>query len=142
MVPIMCNRDITALRKRLNDTLNEIGWMKGSESKPMQQTPSAKQVRSVRRSPGDAAFPVPVAAAETRDTWMQELAGTEPLHQLAARLPTRSYQGEHLVNRLIHYQVPLLRASWYIKATHLHKKAQSASSSNQVCGDATVHQID
>jgi hypothetical protein len=89
MIPIICSRDITALRKRLNETLNEIGWMKGAEAKPTALPSIVKTNLKPRQSPSEPSMPLATASTETREAWMQELAGCEPLQILASKVPYR-----------------------------------------------------
>jgi hypothetical protein len=54
-----------------------------------------------------------------REQWMQELAsGLTPLRKLARNVP-HGFKGEKLLDALAAKQVPLLRATWYIKIVGL-----------------------
>ncbi|KAF9586656.1 RNA polymerase II mediator complex subunit [Lunasporangiospora selenospora] len=51
---------------------------------------------------------------QKKEQWMSDLAGTTPLRRLSKSVP-HGFKGEKLLEALAQRQVPMLRATWYIK---------------------------
>lgn len=68
-------------------------------------------------------FPRQQAVPQSRaQEFIQQLAGYEPLQKLAAAVPHGS-KGESLLRSLVEKEVPLMRATWYIKVIYLNMMA-------------------
>ena len=68
-------------------------------------------------------FPRQHAVPQSRaQEFVQHLAGYEPLQKLAASVPLGS-KGESLLRLLVDKEVPLMRATWYIKVIYLNMMA-------------------
>lgn len=57
---------------------------------------------------------------EAKEDWMSHLAGTTPLRQLAAKVP-QGLRKEQLLNMLFNHNVPLSRATWFIRIIFLNQ---------------------
>eukprot|EP00742_Colponemidia_sp_Colp-10_P011174 GILJ01012386.1.p1 GENE.GILJ01012386.1~~GILJ01012386.1.p1 ORF type:complete len:1736 (-),score=213.62 GILJ01012386.1:178-5385(-) len=111
------------------------------EHKLQQQT----ALRLHRQTSTDKAFgPFPKQVNSTQKDqtlWQQELCSDKPLSVLARTCP-HGYKGKSLLDLLCRLEVPLLRASWYVKIVQLnseHKKQKMSSLLHMlhVSGDTT-----
>ncbi len=68
---------------------------------------------------GDSFPPQQAVPQSKAQEFVQLLAGFEPLHKLATMVP-HAAKGESLLRSLVDKEVPLLRATWYIKVIYLN----------------------
>lgn len=76
-------------------------------------------------------FPRQQAVAQIRaQEFLHQLAGYEPLQKLATAVPHGS-KGESLLRSLVEKEVPMLRATWYIKVIYLNAMANDQRKQQQ-----------
>ncbi|CAB4020698.1 Mediator of RNA polymerase II transcription subunit 12, partial [Paramuricea clavata] len=63
--------------------------------------------------------------------WLQDLAGSKPLTALASRKVPVFNKKEELLNSICEHNVPLIRATWFIKMTSAHQMALISESRNK-----------
>lgn len=77
-------------------------------------------------------FPRQQAVQQSRaHEFVQQLAGYEPLQKLSLNVPHGS-KGEALLKVLVEKEVPLMRATWYIKVIYLNMLANDLRKQQQV----------
>ncbi|KAL1916568.1 uncharacterized protein VTP21DRAFT_5759 [Calcarisporiella thermophila] len=83
-----------------------------------------KRKHESNRITGSSIFKPPSRATlndQKKEQWMQDLAGgIVPLRKLARNVP-HGFKGERLLEALAQRQVPLLRATWYIKVVGMNE---------------------
>lgn len=77
-------------------------------------------------NPKDNFWPVTARTKNGIETWFKDLSGCKPLISLAKKAPNFNKK-EEIFTMLCEYQVPMLRAAWFIKLSSAYTVAVSES---------------
>ncbi|KAL6079581.1 Mediator of RNA polymerase II transcription subunit 12 [Balamuthia mandrillaris] len=121
-------------RQAMLQVVSEIAWMMKCrvDDKDYQAFHTLRKRRgkasSVQRvMSGKPSFPELRPVGKAKEQWIHNLAGSDPLHLLINSVP-HGYRNVQLLDALVRFRVPLLRATWYIKVVQLNNKYKATSS--------------
>ena len=73
----------------------------------------------------------------SKEKWFKQLAQDKPLNELAQSVPHGYQASSGLLQSFMQDEVPVLRATWFLKITHLNKQKLKRTESKEIIRDWT-----